>query len=208
MSVILKSLILTIVFFIILITILQSQKSFSTSFIHSSNLNNTIMPGYVECFIDYKTSHCDDCPPSCLSDNSSNIIVDDKNLARNIDQVFEKSLRQISTVKSGVDKNDTYTASIYLRSLYLKHQIKISELNLIDGIIKDIQSTDSIVSLGKNVQGKLKILTLDDSSNPIAISVVNIISKSIDLLINSDNILTPIEGYPNLMHDLTTQKNG
>ena len=28
-------------------------------------------------------------------------------------------------------------------------------------IIKDIQRTDSLVSLGKNIQGKLKILTLD-----------------------------------------------
>ncbi|MDQ6724197.1 MAG: hypothetical protein M3Z01_08045 [Thermoproteota archaeon] len=164
------------------------------------------MPGYIECFIEYKTSQCNDCPPSCLSDNSTNIMIENKKLAINIDQVFEKSLRQISTVKSGVNKNDTYTASIYLRSLLLKNQLKISELNLIDGIIKNIQTADSIVSLGNNVQSKLKILTSDKSSDPIAISIVNITSKSIDLLINSDNILFKIKGNPNLIHDLTEQK--
>ncbi len=105
-----------VIFFIILTSFLQSQKSFSINFMRSNNTNSTILPGYIECFIDYKTSHCGDCPPRCLSDNSSNIIIDNKNLARNTNQVFEKSLRQISTVKSGVDKNDTYTASIYLRS--------------------------------------------------------------------------------------------
>ena len=97
-------------------------------------------------------------------------------------------------------------ASLYLRSLLLKNQIKTSELNLIDGIIKDVQRTDSIVSLGKDIQGKLKILILDKNSSPIAISITNITSKSVDLLINSDNIITVIQGNTNLKNDLTVQK--
>ena len=153
-----KKLFIFIILFIILTSYLQSQKIYSLNFVPSNNTNSTILPGYIECFIEYKTSQCNDCPPSCLSDNSTNIIIENKKLAINIDQVFEKSLRQISTVKSGVNKNDTYTASIYLRSLLLKNQLKISELNLIDGIIKNIQTADSIVSLGNNVQSKLKIL--------------------------------------------------
>lgn len=194
------------VFFIFLTSYLQSQKTFSLNFVPSNETNSTVLPGYIGCFIEYKTSHCDDCPPSCLSDNSTNIIIENKKLSINIDQVFEKSLRQISTVKSGLNKNDTYIASLYLRSLLLKNQIKISELNLINGIIKNIQTADSIISLGNNVQGKLKILTSDKNSNPIAISVVNITSKSIDLLINSDNIMSKIKGDSNLMHDLIEQK--
>ena len=171
--------------FIILANFLQSHNSFSINFVHSNDTNSTLLPGYIECFLDYKTSRCDDCPPTCLSDNSSNILVENKILARSIDQVFKNSLREISNVKSGIDKNDTYTASIYLRSLLLKHQINTSELNLIDGILKDIQTADSIVSLENNVQGKLHIMISDENSNPIAISIVNITSTSIDLLINS-----------------------
>jgi hypothetical protein len=202
----LKKIILYVIPFIILASFLQSQKTFSLNYVPINNINTTILPGYLGCFMDYKTSQCDDCPPSCLSNNSSNIIIDNKKLANNIDQLFEKSLRQISNVKSGINKNDTYLASIYLRSLLLKNQIKISELNLIDGIIKDIQKTDSIVSLGKNIQGKLKILNLDKNSTPIAISIVNITSKSVDLLINSDNIISIIQGNTNLKNDLTVQK--
>jgi hypothetical protein len=201
-----KKIILYIIPFIILASLLQSQKTFSLNYVPINNTNNTIIPGYLGCFIDYRTSKCDDCPPSCLSNNSSNIIIENKKLASNIDQLFEKSLRQISTVKSGTNKNDTYLAGIYLRSLLLKNQIKISELNLIDGIIKDIQRTDSIVSLGKDIQGKLKILILDKNSSPIAISITNITSKSVDLLINSDNIITVIQGNTNLKNDLTVQK--
>jgi len=202
----LKKIILYVIPFIIFASFLQSQKTFSLNYVPINNINTTILPGYLGCFIDYKTSQCDDCPPSCLSNNSSNIIIDNKKLANNIDQLFEKSLRQISNVKSGINKNDTYLASIYLRSLLLKNQIKISELNLIDGIIKDIQKTDSIVSLGKNIQEKLKILNLDKNSTPIAISIVNITSKSVDLLINSDNIISIIQGNTNLKNDLTVQK--
>jgi hypothetical protein len=197
------------VLFLIIFTnhILQSQ-SFSLSFIHSNYPSrNTTLSGYIGCFIDFKTSNCDDCPPSCLSFNSSNIIVDNKILAKNIDKVFENQLRQISEVRSGVNKNDTYTASIYLYSLLLKNQIKLPELNLLEQLINDSQTTNSLVFLGKDVKDKINLLTSDNSSSsPIAISIVNIISKSIDLLIDGDSILSTIEGNPNLMHDLPTQK--
>jgi hypothetical protein len=206
MSILFQKIILFIMLSLILSIFLQTQKTFSINFVTSNHTNNTVLPGYLECFIDYKTSQCDDCPPSCLSDNNSNIIIDNKKLANNIDNIFENSLRQISTVKSGVDKNDSYTASIYLRSLLIKNQIKISELNSIDEIIKNIQTTDSIVSLGKNVEEKLHILNAEVNSTPIAVSIVNITHKSIDLLINSDNILSSIQGNHDISHDLTTQK--
>ena len=196
------------VLFLIIFTnhILQSQ-SFSLSFIHSNYPSrNTTLSGYIGCFIDFKTSNCDDCPPSCLSFNSSNIIVDNKILAKNIDKVFENQLRQISEVRSGVNKNDTYTASIYLYSLLLKNQIKLPELNLLEQLINYSQTTNSLVSLGKDVKDKLNLLTSDNSSSPITISIVNIVSKSIDLLIDGDSILSTIEENPNLMHDLPTQK--
>ncbi|MGN6628973.1 MAG: hypothetical protein ACTHKJ_03755, partial [Candidatus Nitrosocosmicus sp.] len=177
------------------------------SFIHSNYPSrNTTLSGYIGCFIDFKTSNCDDCPPSCLSFNSSNIIVDNKILAKNIDKVFENQLRQISEVRSGVNKNDTYTASIYLYSLLLKNQIKLPELNLLEQLINDSQTTNSLVSLGKDVKDKLNLLTSDNSSSPIAMSIANIVSKSIDLLIDGDPILSTIEGHLNLMHDLPTQK--
>jgi hypothetical protein len=196
------------VLFLIILTnhILQSQ-SFSLSFIHSNYPSrNTTLSGYAECFIDFKTSVCDDCPPSCLSLNSSNIIVDNKILAKNIDKVFENQLRQISEVRSGVNKNDTYTANIYLYSLLLKNQIKLPELNLLEQVINYSQTTNSLVSLGKDVKDKLNLLTSNNSSSPIAISIANIVSKSVDLLIDGDSILSTIEGNPNLMHDLPTQK--
>jgi hypothetical protein len=50
-------------------------------------------------------------------------------------------------------------------------------------------------------------LISDNSSSPLAISIVNIVSKSIDLLIDGDSILSTIEGNPHLLHDLPTQKN-
>ncbi|MBA3750810.1 MAG: hypothetical protein H0X03_07995, partial [Nitrosopumilus sp.] len=59
------------------------------------------MPGYIECFIEYKSTKCGECPPSCLSMDSEKIIVGNKELSSKIDQVFEKSLRQISIVKAG-----------------------------------------------------------------------------------------------------------
>ena len=191
-----------------IIALLQYQNSFSASIVHSNYpKRNTTLPGYIECFIDYKTSNCDDCPPSCLSFNSSNIIVDNKILAKNIDKVFEDELKQISEVRSGADKNDSYVASIYLYSLLVKNQIKESELKLIIDLIDKIQTTDSLVSLDKTVKEKLNVLTSDNTSSPIAISIVNIVSKSIDLLIGGNNsIISTIKGYPNLMYDLPTQK--
>ncbi len=47
---------------------------------------------------------------------------------------------------------------------------------------------------------------MDRNSSPIAISITSITSKSVDLLINSDNIISSIQGNPNLSHDLMTQK--
>ncbi len=85
----LKKVFICIILFIILTSYLQSQKIYSLNFVPSNNTNSTILPGYMECFIDYKTSHCDDCPSSCLSYNSSNIIIDNKDLARNADQVLK-----------------------------------------------------------------------------------------------------------------------
>ena len=57
------------------------------------------------------------------------------------------------------------------------------------------------------VKEKLNLLTSDNNSgSPIAISIVNIVSKSIDLLIDGDSILSTIQENPHLMHDLPTQK--
>ncbi len=58
------------------------------------------------------------------------------------------------------------------------------------------------------MQGKLKILTSNEKSSLIAISIANIASKSIDLVINSDGILSNIIKEPNLKYDLSVQKNG
>ena len=43
-------------------------------------------------------------------------------------------------------------------------------------------------------------------SSPIAISIVNITSKGVDLLVNSDSIIHRIQGYPDLPYDLNEQK--
>jgi hypothetical protein len=93
-----------------------------------------------------------------------------------------------------------------LRSLLLKNQITIPELNLIDDMINDIHKANSIVALGKDIQSKLNVLNYNETSTPIAISIVNITSKSIDLLINSDNIISQIHGHTNLLNDLNEQK--
>ena len=199
---------LLILFILVLLESLQSHlltSSFGFS-ISTNTANNTTLPGYLKCFIDYTTSNCNDCPPICLSLNEKNIVIENKELAKNIDQVFEKSLRQISTVRSGLENNDTNTASIYLRSLLLKNQITIPELNLIDDMINDIHKANSIVALGKDIQSKLNVLNYNETSTPIAISIVNITSKSIDLLINSDNIISQIHGHTNLLNDLNEQK--
>ena|SRR6478672_10033679 len=206
MDIILKSIFAIIFFLIIFGFPLQQQKSYSINFIHSNSSDITTMPGYVECFIDYKTSYCGDCPPACLSFNSSNIIVNNKFLARHMDQVFEKQTRQISEVRAGGNKNDTYAATIYLYSLLIKNQIKLSEVHLIENIIKEIQTASSPISLGKYVKEKLNNLTSDENSTPIAISIVGITAKSIDLLINKDNLLYSLEGNPNLINDFGIQK--
>ena len=193
----------------LIVLLVSSQSHLITSFgfsISTNDSKSTVLPGYLKCFINYTTSNCNDCPPICLSFNEKNIIIENKELAKTIDQVFEKSLRQIATVRSGLENNDTNTASIYLRSLLLKNQITIPELNLIDEIIHDVQKANSIVSLGKSIQSKINILNSNKTSTPIALSIVNITSKSIDLLINSDNIISQIHGYTNLLNDLKEQK--
>ena len=197
----------TAIFMIILLFSLQPNPSLSTNLINNSkNTDNTVLPGYLHCFIDYRTSNCDDCPPICLSNTDKNMIIKNNVFAKNIDQIFEKSLRQISTVKTGFENNDTNTANIYLKSLLLKNQINIDELNLINEIIKFIQKANSTISLAKHVHTNLDKLNSDVKSSPIAISILNITSKSIDLLINSDSILNQIQGYQNLTHDLSVQK--
>jgi len=199
---------LLLLFFLILLSPLQSHlltSSFGFT-IATNATNSTVLPGYIKCFINYTTSNCNDCPPICLSYNEKKILIENKELAQNIDQVFEKSLRQISTVRSGLENNDTNTASIYLRSLLLKNQITIPELNLIYEVMNDVQKANSIVSLGKNIQSKLNILDSNKTSSPIAISIVNIISKSINLLVNSDSIVHRIQGYPDLPYDINEQK--
>ena len=198
---------LLLLFLFVLIISIQSQLSKHFGFSITSNISNsTVLPGYIKCFINYTTSTCNDCPPICLSFSEKNIIIENKELAKNLDQVFEKSLRQISTVRSGLENNNTNTASIYLRSLLLKNQITISELNLIDEIMNEIHKANSIISLGKIIHTKLDNLNSNKTSSPIAISIANITSKSVDLLINSDNIIFQIHGYNNLPNDLEEQK--
>ncbi|HKO65408.1 MAG TPA: hypothetical protein VJU13_09420, partial [Candidatus Nitrosocosmicus sp.] len=101
--------------------------------------NSTILPGYVNCLIEYTTKQCNDCPPNCITYKTSNFIIDNKNLASSVDKIFEKSLRQISIIKSAdISTNHTKTAIIYLQSLLLKNNIKPSELTLITDIFNNI----------------------------------------------------------------------
>ncbi|HEY6534944.1 MAG TPA: hypothetical protein VIY08_03955 [Candidatus Nitrosocosmicus sp.] len=200
-----KKIIFQIIPIIILFNIFQFQKCFPYNPPLINNTTNSILSGYINCFVDYKTSICNDCPPSCLSINSTVIAINDKKLSHHLDSVFEKSLRQISSVKSG-SKNETYLADIYLHSLLLKNEIKIIEFNLINNLISEIQNSKSLLSLGKDVHDKLKLLENDNNSSSISIAIVNILSKSIDLLINSDHLLYNIHGYTDLKNDLTVQK--
>ena len=94
------------------------------------------------------------CPPSRLSINSKNIIIESKQLANNIDKVFEKS-RHISTIKSRI-YNNTNTASMSLRSLFLKNQINFLEWNLTEGLIENIQKSDSIIAIGQELPKKIE----------------------------------------------------
>ncbi len=204
MCIVFKKIIFQIIPIIILFNIFQLQKCFPYNFPLINNTNNSILSGYINCFIDFKTSICNDCPPNCLSNNSTTII-NDKKLSRNSDLVFEKSLRQLSSIKS-YSKNDTFLAGIYLRSLLLKNEINVLEFNLISNLIEKIQNSNSLISIGKEVHNKLKLLEDDNNSNSISISIINTLAKSIDLLINSDQILYKIKGYPNLLNDLSVQK--
>ncbi len=205
MYIVFKKIIFQIIPIIILFNIFQFQKCFPYNLPVINTTTNSILSGYINCFIDYKTSICNDCPPSCLSNNSPSVAVNDKKLSQHLNLVFEKSLRQLSSVKSG-SKNDTYLADMYLRSLLLKNEIKIMEFNLINNLIGEIQNSKSLLSLGKDVNEKLKLLEDDDNSSFISIAIVNILSKSIDLLINSDHLLYNIHGYDDLQNDLTVQK--
>jgi hypothetical protein len=99
----LKKLLNSIALFYFLVNCLQSQKTFSSNRVTSNNTNSTTIPAAIECFVEYKISKCDSCPPSRLSINSKNIIIENKQLANNIDKIFEKS-RHISTIKSRIYK--------------------------------------------------------------------------------------------------------
>ena len=169
--------------------------------------NSTILPGYVNCLIEYTTKQCSDCPPNCITYKTSNFIIDNKDLASSVDKIFEKSLRQISIIKSAdISTNHTKTAIIYLQSLLLKNNIKPSELTLITDIFNDINQTNSTTTLGKTLHDKIKELEMKKDSSPIAISIVNITSKGVDLLVDSDSIIHRIQGYPDLPYDINEQK--
>ena len=157
--------------------------------------------------ISYTTNQCSECPPNCITYKASNFIIDNKDLASNVDKVFEKSLRQISIIKSAdINANHTKTAIIYLQSLLLKNNIKPSELTLITDIFNNINQTNSTTTLGKTLHDKIKELETIKDSSPIAISIVNLTSKSVDLLVDSDSIIHRIEGYPDLPYDINEQK--
>ena len=169
--------------------------------------NSTILPGYVNCLIEYTTEQCSDCPPNCITYKTSNFIIDNKDLASSVDKIFEKSLRQISIIKSAdISTNHTKTAIIYLQSLLLKNNIKPSELTLITDIFNNINQTNSTTTLGKTLHDKIKELATIKDSSPIAISIVNLTSKSVDLLVNSDSIIHRIQDYPDLPYDINEQK--
>jgi len=169
--------------------------------------NSTILPGYVNCLIEYTTKQCSDCPPNCITYKTSNFIIDNKDLASSVDKIFEKSLRQISIIKSAdISTNHTKTAIIYLQSLLLKNNIKPSELTLITDIFNNINQTNSTTTLGKTLHDKIKELATIKDSSPIAISIVNLTSKSVDLLVNSDSIIHRVQDYPDLPYDINEQK--
>ena len=192
----------------ILMTLSVAQTSHSLGNISKPFLaNSTILPGYINCLIEYTTKQCSDCPPNCITYKTSNFIIDNKDLASNVDNIFEKSLRQISIIKSAdISTNHTKTAIIYLQSLLLKNNIKPSELTLITDIFNNINQTNSTITLGKTLHDKIKELATIKDSSPIAISIVNLTSKSVDLLVNSDSIIHRIQDYPDLPYDINEQK--
>ena len=169
--------------------------------------NSTILPGYVNCLIDYTTNQCSECPPNCVTFRTNNFIIANKDLAINLDKIYEKSLRQISIIKSAdINTNHTKTAVIYLQSLLLKNNIKPFELTLISDLYNDINQTNSTTALGKSLHAKQKELETKRDSSPIAVSIINITTKSVDLLINSDSIVHRIQDYPDLPYDINEQK--
>ncbi len=199
------------VFFILICSLLFKGEIFSlnnSAIINNSSFLNdsTILPGYINCLLQYTTKECDDCPPNCITFKSNNFIIKNKELADKIDQVFEKSLRQISILNAGMNQNDTNTAQVYLQSMLLKHHLKISEVYLISDLIKKIRNANSTIIMGKDIHEKLNILTEDKTATPLALSILKITLKSTDLLINSDSIVFDIQNYPNLSHDLSEQK--
>jgi hypothetical protein len=204
-----KCFLLVIVLYLLTtLSVIQAQKTSAFEYANLTYQNRTILPGYLECFLDYKTSKCDSCPPSCLSESKKDIVTSNKELSAGIDQAFEKSLRQLSILKSGLNQNYSNTATIYLQSLLLKNQIRISEYNLISDALKQIINSNSILSIGKTLHGNLDIVKNDKNSSPIALSIVNIASKITDLLINSDPMLSKkIAEYPNLIENFPQQKN-
>jgi hypothetical protein len=192
----------------ILLTLSIAQPGLSIGNVSKPFLaNSTILPGYINCLITYTTKQCSECPPNCITYKASNFIIDNKDLASNVDKIFEKSLRQISIIKSAdIATNHTKTAIIYLQSLLLKNNIKPSELTLITDIFNNINQTNSTTTLGKTLNDKIKELETIKDSSPIAISIVNLTSKSVDLLVNSDSIIHRIQGYPDLPYDINEQK--
>src|SRR5215210_353015 len=92
-----KKLSISIFFFLVLVNVFNSQKTYSENHANFNNTNGILIPSYIECFIEFRTSQCNSCPPNCLSLNSTNAIIENKKLVNNIDKVFEKSLKQIST---------------------------------------------------------------------------------------------------------------
>ena len=146
----------------ILMTLSVAQTSHSLGNISKPFLaNSTILPGYINCLIEYTTKQCSDCPPNCITYKTSNFIIDNKDLASNVDNIFEKSLRQISIIKSAdINTNHTKTAIIYLQSLLLKNNIKPSELTLITDIFNSINQTNSTTTLGKTLHDKIKELEM------------------------------------------------
>lgn len=113
---------------------------------------------------------------------------------------------QLIIKSADISTNHTKTAIIYLQSLLLKDSIKPSELNMITDIFNSINQTNSTTTLAKTLHAKIKELETIKDSSPIAISILNITSKGVDLLVNSDSIIHRIQGYPDLPYDLNEQK--
>lgn len=193
---------------LLLITLSLIQTGYAVNTSKPFATNSTILPGYINCLIDYTTSQCKECPPNCITFKTDSFIIDNKDLASNLDKIYEKSLKQISIIKSSDQEiNQTKTAIIYLQSLLLKNYIKPIELSMITDIFSAINQSNSTTTLAKNLHEKLEKLSAEKNPSPIAISILNITSKSVDLLINSDSIIHKIQDYPNLPYDIEEQRN-